>query len=594
MLLPLVIVFMSNYYLQLSQNKWSWAKATNFAFNWHVEKFFLGCLVLFIFWLFLLGVTGSWGISLLFYSIALGLLGFANRQKMFYRMEPIYPDDLKMITELSLLKEMVGTGPFLVCLLLLGIALGGLIYAVYRSLSLPRNWQIARVGCLLGATALLFYINDFNNPQNLLRRKFNHTAKWVTYSQQMNYYNTGFMGGFLYNLKVDPMEKPANYSQAKIDEVVARYQATTVKQTEAPNIVYVMAESFSNPLNLVGVKAAINPLTRYQALAEETYSGKMLSQNYGGGTANIEFEALTGLSMEPFNSQLTTPYTMLVSKLTGLPSLVSVLNGEDYQTTAVHPYNTSMYKRKDVYNTLGFDNFIAENTMKHTERIENNQYISDASAYKEVLDVLQADAGPQFVHLVTMQAHLPFDDKYSDIDYGLETEERNKTLNNYMADVDYSSQALGEFIEAIKKLPRRTLVVFWGDHLPSFYSEALQKANSQVDLHLTEFLLYDTAQQIKANQPGTVITSPIYFAPLLFEQAGLGHTGFYQLLTELKQELPAFEKGYYYSQEGTWSETLSLSPAGEALYDDYQLIQYDLVAGQMYSLKTDFFKLLQD
>ncbi len=69
----------------------------------------------------------------------------------------------------------------------------------------------------------------------------------------------------------------------------------------------------------------------YDVAANQTYSGNMLSQNYGGGTANIEVEALTGLSMALFNAQLTTPYTMLVPKIDQLPSLVSTLNARKYR-----------------------------------------------------------------------------------------------------------------------------------------------------------------------------------------------------------------------------------------------------------------------
>lgn len=86
-----------------------------------------------------------------------------------------------------------------------------------------------------------------------------------------------------------------------------------------------MSESFSDPSHLKGLTITGDPLKDYYAVADQTISGKMLSQNYGGGTANIEFEALTSFSMGLLNPQMTTPYTMLVPKLTQLPSVVSFL-----------------------------------------------------------------------------------------------------------------------------------------------------------------------------------------------------------------------------------------------------------------------------
>lgn len=587
-----LIVIAGNYFLQLSQNDLSWELATKFAFSWHTEKFFLGCLVLLVFLGFLIALIGSWLVGNIMFIVTLGILGFANYQKMSYRLEPIYPDDLKMITELSLLKEMAGTGPFILCLVVIGVSLGAVFYAIYRSFFKSKKQQIIRLSSLALSLFLLLYISNFNQPNNLLRKGYNKTALWIPYSQKMNYYNTGFMGGFLYNLKVEPMAKPANYSKEKVAEIVASYPSREVKgpvDSEQPNIVYIMSESFSDPLRLTGLQTSANPLKEYKKIANDTYSGQMLSQNYGGGTANIEFEALTGFSMEPFNGQLTTPYTMLVPTLTEVPSLVSLLKEDNYQATAIHPYNTSMYKRKDVYDVLGFDKFIDETTLNYQEKIENNPYISDESALQEVSDILEKGTEPQFVHLVTMQTHMPYSDKYQPSGHRVDGVANSQSIDSYMTDIEYASEALANFIERLANTPRRTLVVFWGDHLPSIYSDDYQAQNSQVDLHLTEFLFYDSAQKLTYDQETDTVISPFYFGPKLFELANLPQTGFYQLLNQLETTLPAFEKNFYL-KDGQWHEKNPLAGDEKQIYDDYSLIQYDIVAGKQYSLDLDFFK----
>ncbi|MBP2966850.1 hypothetical protein J8385_19960, partial [Acinetobacter baumannii] len=151
-----------------------------------------------------------------------------------------------------------------------------------------------RMVTLVISTFLLFYISNFNQPNNLLKKAFDRTAKWIPYSQKMNYYNTGFMGGFLFNLKVEGMEKPENYSEKKVEEIVTKYnkkaQAINKSKEEAeqPNIVYIMSESFSDPLRLNGIELSPDPLIKYRKTASEgNLRGQMLSQNYGGGTANI-------------------------------------------------------------------------------------------------------------------------------------------------------------------------------------------------------------------------------------------------------------------------------------------------------------------
>lgn len=590
------LVVFSNLFLQWCQNDLSVDLALKFAFSWHTEKFFLACLVLLIILIFLIALAGSVPLGSLTYVVTIGVLGFANYMKMSYRQEPIYPDDLKMITEIGLLKDMTGTMLFTVILAAAGTVLGLFCWYMFRSLKKGRRFQLIRLTTLLVAIGLLGYISNFNNPDNLLRKAYNKTALWIPYSQKMNYYNTGFIGGFLYNLKVEPMDEPEGYSKAKIKEITEKYQKIADEKNkaveeESPNIVFVMSESFSDPSRLNGVEVSGEPLADYYEVADQTYSGNMLSQNYGGGTANIEFEALTGFSMALFNAQLTTPYTMLVPKMDQLPSIVSALNAQSYQTTAIHPYNTSMYKREDVYQTLGFDQFISERTMTYTDTIENNPYISDESAYKEVMTLLKEEKAPQFIHLVTMQTHMPYNGKYDRLGYSAEISDGSGTLDleNYLQDISYSSAALKQFTEELKNLSRRTLVVFWGDHLPGIYSDTIQAKNDKQTLHETQFLMFDSKGKLEKKTTQDAITSPFYFAANLMEQTNQTTNGFYQLLLSLEQELPAFERELYY-QNGQWYKEAQFNRSQQEIYDEYQLIQYDIVAGKQYSLADGFFE----
>ncbi len=588
------VVGLSNLYLQWCQNDLSFDLAVKFAFSWHTEKFLLACLVLLMIFLFLVAVLGSFLFGTFFYLVGIGILGYANYLKMTYRQEPIYPDDLKMIKEFGLLKDMTGTTSFYLLAGMILLVVAGGCWAIYRSFKKDKKFQAIRVITLFTTIFALIYISHFNNPNNLLRKAYNKTALWIPYSQKMNYYNTGFIGGFLYNLKIDPMEKPKGYSEEKIKEITSHYQKLADEKNktaseEQPNIIYVMSESFSDPSRLNGVEITGDPLADYYAVADQTYSGQMLSQNYGGGTANLEFEALTGFSMGLFNAQLTTPYTMLVPKMNQLPSIVSTLKDQNYHTTAIHPYNTSMYKRKDVYEVLGFDEFISENTMTYTDTIEDNPYISDASAYQEVMDLLKEDDTPQFIHLVTMQTHMPYDGKYQQLEYTAKTEDNSgiSSLENYLQDISYSSQSLKAFTEELKKLSRRTLVVFWGDHLPGIYSDTIQNSNEKHTLHETQFLMFDSQGELEKTE--APVTSPFYFAADLMNQTNQQTTGFYQLLLALQNELPAFERELYY-QEGQWQREAQLNKKQAELYQAYEMIQYDIVSGEKYSLQTNFFE----
>lgn len=589
-ILTVILVYLSNFYLQLSQNNLNLSLAYKFATQWHVEKFILGCLVLLVVDSLLIALSGSFLVGNLVYAISILLLGVANYLKMSYRQEPIYPDDLKMITEWSMLGDIIGKGTFSILLAVALLGIGIFLYQIYRSFKLSKKIQYIRLATFGVCLSMLWYVSLFNQPTNLLRKAYDKTALWIPYSQKMNYYNTGFMGGFLYNLKVEAMEEPDNYSQATIDAIVDKYtkQAQvsndTTKQLEKPNIVFVMSESFSDPNKLNGIDLNLDPLEKYQLISEKSlYTGEMLSQNYGGGTANIEFEALSGFSMALLNSQMTTPYTMMLPKEKDFPSIVSTLKNQDYKTTAIHPYNTSMYKRKDVYSVLGFDNFLDENTMEHTEKITENSFISDQSAFDEVTTVLSSSSDPQFVHLVTMQTHMPYNTKYPTSDFKLLTGVENKSIENYAQDIYYTTDSLTNFIDGLEQIKRQTIVVFWGDHLPSIYSDEVITNNDDVTTHLTEYFIYDSKHNYT---PTHQTVSPFYFSSLVSQMNGVYQTGFNALLLELYSFLPAFEKQMYlYNEE--WHKEIKLTEEEQVIFDEYKLIEYDIVSGEKYS-KTFF------
>lgn len=591
-----VIAFLINFYLQLCQNDFVWRLARKFAFSWHVEKFWISTLVLLILLLFIVSVAGSFLVGSTIFIIAFILLGYADYLKMSLRTEPIYPDDLKMVTQWSLMSEMVGNFLFFVALLAtigVFIVLG---YSIYKSFFFSKKKQILRVMTVIITSISLVYISQFNHENNLVRKAYNRTALWIPYSQKMNYYNTGFVAGFLYNLNVEVMDEPDGYSKDRINTITQKYNNIANRENEKlqdevkPNIVYIMAESFSDPLRLNQLSILGDPLQEYRAVTNQTISGQMLSQGYGGGTANIEFEALTSFSLESFSPQLTTPYTMLLPKLKQVPSVVSFLGDQDYTTTAIHPYNTSMYKRKDVYKKMGFDSFISETDMQHKDTIDNNSYISDAAAFQEVLDILESSDQPQFIQLVTMQGHMPYNNRYKQLDYQVEIGEKKVTIENYLQDISYTSKALESFLNELTAMEEETLVVFWGDHLPSIYPEEILQKNTEAALHETEYFFFNSKMSQMTELEGVEGTiSPIYFTPLLLKANSLKLSGFYAFLLELQQILPAFEKGIYLI-DNRWESTLSLSPHQQLLYEEYRLIEYDIFAGNQYSIQTNFFE----
>lgn len=604
-LLGLIASFIGNFGLQFFQNQYSFSLAVKFAFQWHTEMFLIGVFLLFTIYLWITAISGSRWLSTLILTVGVVAIGITTQQKMALRGEPLYPSDLTMIKELPFLIQMIDRKLLLVISIFLisTIILSIFIFIKHKKRSKTftdskqKKWNwFVRGGTFIVTSAILFYSLGFNQPGNLVKSAYDRHAYWIPYSQQMNYYNNGFIGGFLYNLGVEAMTKPAGYSEEQLIKVVQEYEEKAVKVNQTRlasikdvNIIYVMNESFSDPSALEGVTVSKDPIPKLRALKDTALSGTILSQGYGGGTANIEFEALTGLSMEPMTASLTTPYTQLVSRMNELPSVVSYLNQQGHATTAIHPYDTTMYKRNEVYQKLGFTTFLTETTMKFVGKKDRNPYISDESAYQEVLQQMKTTQDPDFIHLVTMQNHMVYSGKYPNTNYSAQGTGNAREAANYLQDLAYSDDALAEFLETIGQSTEKTIVVFWGDHLPSFYNETVVETNGRLKMHQTPLLIYSNFAE-NYDTIGTI--SPIYYMNHILDIANAQVTPYHAFLMELEEVLPAFEKGTYLERDSTVvaAKREDLSKTTQELLKVYDMIQYDVTVGENYSKAHNFFE----
>ena len=175
------------------------------------------------------------------------------------------------------------------------------------------------------------FMNDFVQSSQV------EIVKW---NQIENYEVNGFLFGFLSNIHSDIIEKPKTYSKDFVLETAEKYvsgKASINESENKPNIIYLMSESFWDPTKL-DVEFSADPLANLRPLMEEHVSGAMLSPVFGGATANVEFEALTGMSTS-FLKTGAIPYQEAVTKQSFIPTIASDLELKGYRTLAIHPYN---------------------------------------------------------------------------------------------------------------------------------------------------------------------------------------------------------------------------------------------------------------
>ncbi len=570
--------------------------------------FLLSALLTWLLLLAVLAVTGRVVVSCALVAVVAALVAFANHEKIVLRGEPIYPADLIFLTEPNFLLEMTGIG------VLVGLVVGALVLVLaVRRLSSwvgtraarlrhprgARGWYLevaARVGLLLVLALVLSDLRAFHHPGNPVRRTYEALgAEWTPWSQHENYIRHGVVAGLLYNLDVTAMDPPPGYDRARMVLLEAEYSAMAqqinrgrdASALEDTNVVVVLSEAFTDPTRIPGIELAEDPIPFTRELMGRTPSGSMLSPLIGGGTANVEFEALTGQSLSQFSPQMTTPYQMLVAKQSSYPSAVSYFEEIGHRTLAVHPYRASMYQRDRVYPVLGFDETVFEGDLAEEEKLDDSKYVDDASAFDEVLDHLAKEDAPEFVQLVTMQNHYPMAGSYADpiAATGVDGSTRQQ-LEHYARGLRYSDEALEDFLAGLQQLDEDTAVVFYGDHTPAFWADSSQagELGSRADvLHETPYFLWSSDDRLDGEEAAKV-TSPAYFLPMLLDELGAPLPPLYALLLRLQRALPALLPGGDYRKPGgerVAEEDLD-GPTLELLRD-LRLVQYDLSVGEGYA-----------
>ncbi len=319
-----------------------------------------------------------------------------------------------------------------------------------------------------------------------------------------------------------------------------------------------------------------------------TTSGRMLAQAIGGKTAIMEFETLTGMSLAQFPPQLQVPYQGLVPEYATFPSAVSWMKGQGHRAIALHPYTTQLYRRRDVYRTLGFDDFVYDERMHTQHRVGEDAYISDASTFDEALRRLEAEDAPVLLNVVTMQNHLPFTDKYADpVEATGPDGQPAPDIGQYARGLTYTDAAVRSLVRGLRRIDERTVVVLYGDHLPGgVYAGSAFGTNDRRTLHPTPFFVWANFPGPEAGPQPT--TSPVHFMDLVLERANAAVPPYYALPHALRREVPAMEAGMMVGADDEVVAPGGLSPRATRLLRLYRLVHCDLSVGERYGDQAMF------
>ena len=600
--------FFVGYMLDYAQTG-SFESVNENVFKTDIGSYLITVLILTLIYLGFYGLFNRFFYSTALFYVFFTIYGVANRLKVNYRSEPILPTDLVFLANTKELLSMVTAKLVVVIMiiLILIIIVCVVLERIYQGKFIRFN-PITRVIFVLLAGLSIGSFYMANREGSLMYKsmtKIGYSNFTPNINQTAN--TSGPMLTFLSNMHVDVMSKPNGYSQKNMERIVAKYQNIADEiNIHRPNnslsdqtLIFILNESFSDPSRVPNVQLNQDPIPKINTVKNENTSGLMLSSGYGGGTANMEYMTFTGLAYNQFNKSLQTPYTQLVTKQ---KHPVNIVNSFD-TSAAIHPYFGSFYSRNKVYQRFGFQKFrnletTGDLALRYKGTIGNSDYISDKSSYKDTLWQINQTKGGQFISLVTMQNHMPYNVLYDDNQFaatGSALGKNKQPGTNYAKSLSFTDNSTNDFLNQLNKIDKPITVVWYGDHLPGIY-EGNSMSKYNVVQHETDYFIYsnkyalDNGFGTKKLEDTTAITDPNGFIPLALKQMQQQVTPYYALLTKVQEDLPAMAKNssgssenLYVDQNNEQITSNQLTKYQRELIHDYKLVQYDLTAGKNYS-----------
>ena len=286
------------------------------------------------------------------------------------------------------------------------------------------------------------------------------------------YQDYGFPYCFLQTWLNTGIRRPSGYNATDMTRIRQEIQDDT-KQTTAQtdvNVIYVQLESFMDPSEFKGVELSEDAVPNWHAMEEKYTTGYLTVPVVGAGTANTECEVLTGMSTRFFGPG-EYPYKTSLTDHTA-ESVAYDLAALGYGTHAIHNHRATFYSRNIVFKNLGFDDFTSLEYMPRVARTPRN-WAKDYVLTDQIIGALDSTEGkPDLVFTVSVQGHgsYPTEPVLTNPPITVKSCPDNTNqyaVEYYVNEIHEMDEFLGELTDALSQRKEKTVLVLYGDHLPS-------------------------------------------------------------------------------------------------------------------------------
>ncbi|WP_455582011.1 LTA synthase family protein [Dysosmobacter sp.] len=310
------------------------------------------------------------------------------------------------------------------------------------------------------------------------------------------YEDYGFPYCFLQTWLNKGIRRPGGYGPGSMNRIAGMVEseipANAASAQPDVNVVYVQLESFVDPGEIQGLTLSRDPVPNWTALTKAYSSGYLTVPVVGAGTANTECEVLTGMSTRMFGPGEYPYQTCLLDRT--VESVAYDLKEHGYAAHAIHNHYATFYRRNEVYANLGFDDFTSLEYMPKTETTPQG-WAKDSVLTGEILDALDATPGQaDLVFAVSVQGHGKYPDEpvLTDPAIGVlacPDEQRRDAVEYYVNQIHEMDGFVGRLTKALAQRPEKTMLILYGDHLPSLGLEGSDMKSGS--LYRTRYLIWD-------------------------------------------------------------------------------------------------------
>ena len=288
------------------------------------------------------------------------------------------------------------------------------------------------------------------------------------------YSDYGFVYSFSSSVVDRGMSEPENYSKDTIEaiqtNVATAAQETSTNGTDGPNIICVLLESFCDPEDINFLETSEDPIPTFHYLEDNFSTGYLTVPVVGAGTANTEFEVLTGMSMQYFGTG-EYPYKTILKK-TDCEAIASDLSKIGYSSHVVHNNGGNFYSRANAFSMMGFDTFTSKELMNITEFTPNGSWSTDDILVGETIKSLDATEGSDFTYTITVCTHgdyptEPVIENPAITISGVDDEAAANQWTYYVNQLNAADKFISSLIDKLSQRDEETIVVMFGDHLPT-------------------------------------------------------------------------------------------------------------------------------